>query len=136
MGAFHTTAAGSASGFQMQFAFNSSSELNTIFLIAPALNSTVATPPLRVLLIVTVNGLPTPLFDGVVTRIQVQPGQDGSLIPQVGDLASLKVDENNIEVRVSLESEVNGNWKGTIISYYTEVRGRNPSERLDEIKRN
>lgn len=73
-----TTATGSASGFQMQFAFNSSSELNTIFLVAPALNSTVATPPLRVLLIVTVNGLPTPLFDGVVTRIQVQPGQNGS----------------------------------------------------------
>jgi len=72
-----TTAAGSASGFQMQFAFNSSSELNTIFLIAPALNSSVATPPLRALLIVTINGLPTPLFDGIVTNIQVQAGQNG-----------------------------------------------------------
>lgn len=73
-----TSAAGSASGFQMQFAFNSSSELNTLFVIAPALSSSVATPPLRVILIVTVNGLPTPLFDGVMTNVQVQPGQNGS----------------------------------------------------------
>lgn len=73
-----TTAAGSSSGFQMQFAFNSSSELNTIFLIVPALSSSVATPPLRVILIVTIKGMPTPLFDGVVTNIQVQPGVNGS----------------------------------------------------------
>jgi hypothetical protein len=73
-----TTAAGSSSGFQMQFGFNSSSELNTIFLIAPALSSSVATPPLRVILIVTIKGMPTPLFDGVVTNIQVQPGVNGN----------------------------------------------------------
>lgn len=72
-----TTAAGSSSGFQMQFSFNSTSELNTLFLIAPALNSTVATPPLRILLIVTINGMPSPLFDGVVTNVQVQAGQNG-----------------------------------------------------------
>lgn len=73
-----TTAAGSSSGFQMQFAFNSSSELNTLFLIAPALTSSVVTPPLRILLIVTINGIPTPLFDGIMTNVQVQPGQNGS----------------------------------------------------------
>jgi hypothetical protein len=73
-----TTAAGAASGFQMQFSFNNTSELNTIFLIAPALTSSVVTPPLRVLIIVTVNGIPTPLFDGVVTNVQVQPGQSGT----------------------------------------------------------
>ena len=73
-----TAAAGSASGFQMQFAFESSSELNTIFLIAPALSSSVVTPPLRVLLIVTINGLPTPLFDGVMTNVQVQAAQNGN----------------------------------------------------------
>jgi hypothetical protein len=72
-----TTASGSASGFQMQFSFDSSSELNTLFLIAPALNSTVATPPLRVLLIVTINGMPSPLFDGVITNVQVQAGENG-----------------------------------------------------------
>jgi hypothetical protein len=74
-----TTAAGSASGFQMQFSFNSTSELNTLFLIAPALNSTVATPPLRMLLIVTINGMPSPLFDGVATNVQVQAGQNGNV---------------------------------------------------------
>ncbi len=73
-----TSAAGSASGFQMQFSFNSTSELNTLFLVAPALNSTVATPPLRVLLVVTINGMPTPLFDGVMTNVQVQPGSNGN----------------------------------------------------------
>ncbi len=73
-----TTAAGAASGFQMQFSFNSSSELNTLFVIAPALSSSVATPPLRILLIITINGLPTPLFDGVMTNVQVQAGQNGS----------------------------------------------------------
>ena len=72
-----TTAAGSPSGFQMQFSFNSSSELNTLFVIVPALSSSVATPPLRILLIVTINGMPTPLFDGIMTNVQVQPGQNG-----------------------------------------------------------
>lgn len=73
-----TTATGSPSGFQMQFSFNSSSELNTLFVIVPALSSSVATPPLRILLIVTINGMPTPLFDGIMTNVQVQPGQNGS----------------------------------------------------------
>ncbi|HFE32027.1 MAG TPA: hypothetical protein ENJ17_01820 [Gammaproteobacteria bacterium] len=73
-----TSATGSASGFQLEFSFNSSSQLNTLFLIAPALTSSVATPPLRILLIVTINGIPTPLFDGIMTRAQVQPGQNGN----------------------------------------------------------
>ncbi|HMB60846.1 MAG TPA: hypothetical protein VKN35_13105, partial [Xanthomonadales bacterium] len=52
-----THSAGSSSGFQMQFSFSSTSELNTLFLIAPALNSSVATPPLRILLIITLKGM-------------------------------------------------------------------------------
>lgn len=73
-----TSAAGEASGFQMSFQFNSKSELNTIFLIAGAMNSRPATPPLRVLLIVTLNGTPQPLFDGVMTNVQVQAGNNGA----------------------------------------------------------
>lgn len=73
-----TSAAGSASGFQMSFQFNSKSELNTFFLIAGAMNSGPTTPPLRVILIVTLNGTPQPLFDGVMTNIQVQAGGSGS----------------------------------------------------------
>jgi hypothetical protein len=73
-----TTAAGAASGFQLSFRFNSKSELNTLFLIAAGRNTSVATPPLRVLLIVTLNGTPRPLFDGVMTKVEVQPGGQGS----------------------------------------------------------
>lgn len=72
-----TTAAGGASGFQLRFKVNSRSELNTIFLIAAGQNTTVGTPPLRVVLIVTLGGRPQPLFDGVVTRVEVQAGQGG-----------------------------------------------------------
>ncbi len=73
-----TTAAGVSSGFKLSFRFNSESELNTIFLIAAGQNTSPATPPLRVLLIVTLNGTPQTLFDGVMTRVEVQAGGHGS----------------------------------------------------------
>ncbi|WP_372742510.1 hypothetical protein [Neptunomonas sp.] len=72
-----TSAADSASGFQMRFKINNKSELNTIFLIAVGQNTSVGTPPLRVVLIVTLNGRARPLFDGVVTKVEVQAGQNG-----------------------------------------------------------
>lgn len=71
-----THAAGSTSGFQLRFKINSKSELNTIFLIAVGQNTSVGTPPLRVVLIVTIGGKPQPLFDGVVTNVEVQAGQN------------------------------------------------------------
>lgn len=73
-----TTAAGSASGFQLTFQFSAKSDLNTIFLIAGAQNTGPVTPPLRVMLVVTLNGTPQPLFDGVMTNVQVQAGTNGS----------------------------------------------------------
>jgi hypothetical protein len=72
------TSDGSASGFSLTFQFNSKSELNTIFLIAAGTNTSMATPPLRVLLVVTLNGSPQPLFDGVMTNVEVQAGNQGS----------------------------------------------------------
>lgn len=72
-----TTAAGTPSGFQMRFRINSKSELNTIFLIAVGQNTSVGTPPLRVVVVVTLNGRRQPLFDGVVTNVELQPGQQG-----------------------------------------------------------
>ncbi|WP_028470004.1 hypothetical protein [Neptunomonas japonica] len=72
-----TSAADSSSGFQLRFKVHSKSELNTIFLIAVGQNTSVGTPPLRVVLIVTLNGRPRPLFDGVVTNVEVQAGQNG-----------------------------------------------------------
>ncbi len=73
-----TTAAGAASGFQMSFQFSSKSELNTFFIIAGAMNSGPATPPLRVMLTITLNGTPQPLFDGVMTNVEVQAGSNGA----------------------------------------------------------
>jgi hypothetical protein len=66
------------SGFQLNFQFTSKSALNTIFLIAAGNSTSMVTPPLRVLLIVTMNGRPQPLFDGVMTNVQVQAGGRGS----------------------------------------------------------
>lgn len=71
------TQAGSASGFQLTFTITARSPLNTIFLIAAGTNTGMATPPLRVLLIVTMNGSAQPLFDGVMTHVEVQPGGRG-----------------------------------------------------------
>jgi hypothetical protein len=64
-----TTAAGSASGFQLSFTLNNRSPLQTLFLIAGA-----QTPLLRVILIATINGNPNVLIDGVMTNQQVSPG--------------------------------------------------------------
>jgi hypothetical protein len=72
------TSDASASGFQLRFQFSRKSELNTIFLLAAGRNSSMATPPLRVLLIVTLNGASQPLFDGVMTNVEVQAGSLGS----------------------------------------------------------
>lgn len=65
-------------GFQLSFRFHSKSELNTIFLIAAGQNTSLGTPPLRVMLIVTLNGRPQPLFDGVMNNVEVQPGGNGA----------------------------------------------------------
>jgi hypothetical protein len=73
-----TSAAGQPSGFELTFQFSSKSDLNTLFLIASAQATGLGVPPLRVLLIVTLNGTPQPLFDGVMTRIEAQPGSRGT----------------------------------------------------------
>jgi hypothetical protein len=73
-----TSAAGEASGFRLSFQFTSRSDLNTLFLIAAGQGTTLGMPPLRLLLLVTLNGTPQPLFDGVMTRIEAQPGSQGA----------------------------------------------------------
>ena len=73
-----TTAAGSPSGFQLSFQFSSKSELNTLFIIAAGQSTSVGTPPLRVMLVVTLIGTPQPLFDGVMTNVEAQAGSGGS----------------------------------------------------------
>ena len=63
-----TTAAGTPSGFSLSFTLNNRSPLHTLFLIAGA-----QTPLLRVIIIVTLNGTPNVLMDGVITRQEVTP---------------------------------------------------------------
>lgn len=109
-----TTAAGSTSGFQMSLQFNSKSELNTFFIIAGAMNSGPMTPPLRILLIVILNGTPQPLFDGVMTNVEVQAGtgnspgtvtvtgEDLTKMMDMFDFSGLPYPAVPIEVRVAL----------------------------------
>ena len=108
------TSDGAASGFQLTFQFNSKSELNTIFVIAAGNSASLATPPLRVLLIVTLNGQPQPLFDGVMTNVEVQAGSRGSAgtvtvtgedltkVMDMQDFSGLPFPAMPIEARVAL----------------------------------
>jgi hypothetical protein len=64
-----TSSAGSRSGFQLSFDLSNKSPLHTIFLIAGG-----QTPLLRVIIIVTINGSPNVLMDGVMVNQQVSPG--------------------------------------------------------------
>ena len=57
------------SGFQLTFTLNNRSPLQTLFLIAGG-----QTPLLRVIIILTINGTPNVLMDGVMTNQQVSPG--------------------------------------------------------------
>lgn len=58
------------SGFDLMFALEKDSPLNTIFLLAGG----AALPILRVALIATINGRAMPLINGVVTRTELTPG--------------------------------------------------------------
>ena len=73
-----TTAAGSVSGFQMKLQCDSRSTLNRIFIIFGAQSVTPVLPALRILLVVTTNGTAQPVFDGVLTNVQMHPSLRGS----------------------------------------------------------
>lgn len=64
-----TSAAGQRGGFQLQFTLSNRSPLHTAFLIAAG-----QTPLLRTIIVLTVNGMPDVLMDGVITRTEVTPG--------------------------------------------------------------
>lgn len=69
-----TTASGETqSGFELKFTLSNKSPLHTIFLLAGG-----AMPPiLRTLIVVTINGSSEVLIDGVVTKTETSPGNDG-----------------------------------------------------------
>jgi hypothetical protein len=60
------------SAFELQFTLDNTSALQTLFLLSGG----AQLPIFRVIVIVTVNGTPDVLIDGVVTKQQVTPGQD------------------------------------------------------------
>lgn len=60
---------GVASGFKLTFTLTNRSPLQTIFLVAAG-----QTPMLRVIIIVTIDGTPQVLMDGVMTLNQLAPG--------------------------------------------------------------
>lgn len=66
-----TAATEGPSGFQLSFALEAGSPLNTLLLVAGAL-----LPDIRVVLTAIVNGLPHVLMDGVVTRQEVSAGDE------------------------------------------------------------
>lgn len=67
-----TIASRSASGFQLTFSLSNRSPLQTIFLLSGG----SVIPLLRVIIVVTINGTPEVLMDGVVTDRQIAPGKD------------------------------------------------------------
>ncbi len=103
-----TNSTGQASGFQLTFTMSNRSPLQTIFLIAAG-----QTPLLRVIIVVTVNGTPQVLMDGVMTRNQVAPGSKPgqSTLTVIGEDLSRAMDLNDfsgipypmpVEARVAL----------------------------------
>lgn len=66
-----TTTSGQASGFQLTFTLSTRSSLHTLFLLSGG----TPIPLIRVLIVVTVNGTPEVLMDGVMTNHEVRPGQ-------------------------------------------------------------
>jgi len=64
-----SNAGATPSGFDLSFALEKNSLLNTIFLLAGG----AALPILRIALVVTINGRATSLINGVVTKTELQP---------------------------------------------------------------
>jgi hypothetical protein len=69
-----TTTTGKASGFELNFSLSKNSPLHTLFLVS----GNAMLPFVRVMIVVTINGTPEVLMDGVVTHTQVGASQGGS----------------------------------------------------------
>ncbi|MGH7229841.1 MAG: hypothetical protein ACREJU_00585 [Nitrospiraceae bacterium] len=67
-----TATVGQASGFQLTFTLSNQSPLQTLFLLTGG----GAIPLVRVVIVVTTNGAPEVLMDGVMTNHEISPGSD------------------------------------------------------------
>ncbi|MDD3873171.1 MAG: hypothetical protein PHE01_02920 [Methanosarcina sp.] len=71
-----------ASGFELTFTLSNRSPLTTLFLLSGG-NSI---PLVRVMIVVTINGTPEVLMDGVMTNHEITPGQSGqSTLTVIGE---------------------------------------------------
>lgn len=66
-----TTTAGQASGFQLTFALSKRSLLTQVLLPSGFFD-----PKIRVILVITMNGVPTVLMDGIITQHTLTPSND------------------------------------------------------------
>jgi len=74
-----TAEPGRQSGFDLSFTLSQRSPLHTLFLLSGA----VPIPLIRVVIIVTINGMPDVLMDGVITRQDVTTGEGGRAVLKV-----------------------------------------------------
>lgn len=79
---------GTQSGFEMVFELPLRSPLRTLFLLTGGAS---ALPVMRVVLVVTLNGVAQSIVDGVVTNVETQPGDGGvsRLVVKGKDLSAL-----------------------------------------------
>lgn len=104
-----TVAAGERSGFQLTFTLSNSSPLQTAFLLTAG-----QVPLLRTIIVLTINGTPQVLMDGVITRAEVtrggKPGQstltitgeDLSRVMDLQDFSGIPFPAMPLEARVAL----------------------------------
>jgi len=80
------------SGFQLTFTLSNRSPLHTLFLLSGG----SPLPILRVIVVVTLNGTPTVLIDGVVTNNQIVPGTSGhATLTVTGEDLSVLMDKQD-----------------------------------------
>ncbi|MGZ5441108.1 MAG: hypothetical protein ACXW5U_05085 [Thermoanaerobaculia bacterium] len=103
-----TSAVHQASGFELTFSMSNRSPLQTLFLLAAG----ASLPIVRVIIIVTVNGLPHVLMDGVMTNHQISSsggqtrmtviGQDLSAVMDLIDFSGVPYPSMPVAARVAL----------------------------------
>ncbi len=104
-----TTSAGQRSGFQLEFVFGKSSTIGRTLLPVGFFD-----PGIRVILIATVNSIPSVLMDGIITRQEVTPsgepgqskltvtGEDVSVLMDLIDFTGIPYPAMPPEARVAL----------------------------------
>lgn len=85
-----TSAAGARSGFQLSFALENNSPLHTLLILSGG-----RVPWLRVMILITLNSMPTVIMDGMITKQEVtgsnEPGQ--STLTITGEDLSVAMDQ-------------------------------------------